>query len=1190
MRERINRLAKGIVDTETVRLVVSPEQVRETVPAGEVVRKELYVTSDRNSNVKGLAYSSSHQVRVVTTSFGGVRNHIFYEVDARNLEHADQIEGSFFLVTNHGEREIPYSFCAEFSGAGQSMGSLQTARDFAAIARDDLQTALRLFDQQDFVRAPFMEDIHLRAVYDGLKGRTNRQNLLEEFLVAAGAKQPVVLEMESESREYEYSDRPIDDVIHVSRDGWGYVCLEIRIDGDFIETIKPVVTDADFQRNRCEINYRIWPGRLHRGKNHGSITLVSPKKSVTVSIVAEGDETIEMTGRRPALPKQELQRYMMLRLDYETGLHPDALLRNQMLQETEQLIRAGGGTLARLLTAELYLMDGRKEQAGRLLEECREQVLEERQDQTELYCFYQYLALQLKGGSEQRESLIRLVRKYLDEGGAKAYLFLLLQRLDPSMGDSPGALLGQMKTLYQEGSSSPFLYLEACRLWAADPGLLRTVDSFELHSLVFAAKKDLIPEELADRIGRLALTARTYHRLYQELLARLYARYPSAQLLEAICCLMIRGDCRRESDFVWYERGIEAGLSLTRLYEYYLYSLPADYGHALPKEVLLYFSYDNDLDQRHRAVLYQNILTYLPENSSIYKEYEREMERFAMNQLFASRIDGSLAVIYHHMIYEDMIDLPVAKVLPAILKSYRIECRNPNMKYVIVRYEELTEETAFLLQDGVAYVPLFSENSVLLFQDSYGNRYADISCIRTRVMNRQELEDRCFQVYPEHPMLRLQQCAGILKAGVAEPSQAGILEHAMEDLRLHELWKKKLLAAIVDFYSTFDRDQTGEDSGEAGDYLIHIDQELLTPGQRQAVCETLIGQNFIREAFEMICAYGIGGIRPVRLLKLCARMILQNLFDQDDLLLSLSRQVFRAGKSDSVVLDYLCEHFNGASSQMYDVLYQAVQERVETYDLEERLLAQMLFSGETEKMDQVFDLYVGRKRTNDTIVKAYFTVKSVEYFVENRPAKPVMFAYLEQALQGIALKEKVPTVYLLALTKYYAGLAGLTKEQQDLCRSIVRILLDENLVFPYLKQLADYASIPDHIMDKVMVQYCGGRDARVEFRVRITPGETEFHREEMRRVYLGIFVKEKVLFEGETMEYQIYEGKDGEFQLKEEGALTCGTAGRRTGENRFSCLNEMGLCLKRKDEDGLKRQMREYLMKNALAQEIFDLL
>ena len=73
-----------------------------------------------------------------------------------------------------------------------------------------------------------------------------------------------------------------------------------------------------------------------------------------------------------------------------------------------------------------------------------------------------------------------------------------------------------------------------------------------------------------------------------------------------------------------------------------------------------------------------------------------------------------------------MIDRRVARVLPGILRSYRIKCRDSRMKYVIVRYEELNEDYAYLLEDQAAYVPIYADNIVLLFQDAFGNRYADV--------------------------------------------------------------------------------------------------------------------------------------------------------------------------------------------------------------------------------------------------------------------------------------------------------------------------------------------------------------------------------------------------------------------------------------------------------------------------------
>ena len=79
-----------------------------------------------------------------------------------------------------------------------------------------------------------------------------------------------------------------------------------------------------------------------------------------------------------------------------------------------------------------------------------------------------------------------------------------------------------------------------------------------------------------------------------------------------------------------------------------------------------------------------------------------------------------------------------------------------------------------------------------------------------------------------------------------------------------------------------------------------FDKDALTRDERSGVCETLIRQNYYTEAYEMICRYGIEGIQIKRLLKLCTKMVLQNLFDEDDRLLHLAYVVFLEEKSDSV--------------------------------------------------------------------------------------------------------------------------------------------------------------------------------------------------------------------------------------------------------------------------------------------------
>ena len=1204
MRERINRLAKGIIDSEVPVIKVTPKETTDVVRSGGATRRELVVTSENNLHIKGLAYSSNFRVRLLNGAFGGTYNHLVYEVNTSFLEDGDVIKGAFYLVTNGGEREVPYSFRVELSTSGKALSDLKTAEDFAATAKNDYETALRLFEYRDFYEAPFMKDLHVRALYGGLKGRPDRKKELEEFLTGLGVKEPVKLSADESEWRFDEPAGVIEECITVTRSCWGYVSLEVTADCDFIEIPVRNIGDQDFTDDICEIVYRIHPGRMHQGLNQGRIIITGIEERFVVPVTAMVNPGGGISAE-DAYTKEAVAAYLHLRLQKEAGEYEEAVLlvpadtdegdvpHNRMLRALDEIEEMKGQLEAiKLLRAEIYLSDGRESQAALLMDECREKILAERQEKLELYCYYQYLRLILQPDEYQKESLVRLLRKYLEENPDLHNLFLILLKLDRRMSENPGGALSMMRRQFEAGMRSPFLYLHACRLLSEEPDLIRSIGPFELQVLSFGARYGAAGKEFALAAARLTLTSRHFNRLHYRALGRLYEKYPEKEILEAVCSILIRGESRSAESFKWYEKGIKEGISLTRLYEYYLYALPKDYRYLLPKEVLLYFSYGgSELDRHSRALLYKNVLVYLKESDPLYEAYERDIEKFATEQLFESRIGSNLAVIYEHMIYKDVIDLPMAKVLPSILRSYRVECKNVKMKYVIVCYEELQEEDAFLLDDGVAYVPLFSEHSILLFQDAFGNRYSTVPYEKTPVMDKPDLEARCFELYPDHPMLRLRACDEVLKRGIADEKEAEMLEDAMEDGRLQPLYQRLLLSRIIEYYQHIPLQAADEDSSGGDTYLVRLDKRLLTKEERQGICETLISRNYIEEAFDMIREFGCEDIQSKRLLKLCTRMILKNLFDEDPLLLHLSYRVFLEGMSDSVILDYLCEHYNGLTNQMYRVLLQGISEHVETYDLEERLVAQMMFSGCTETIDRVFSLYMNKKKTSDNIVRAYFTIKSSEYFLEDKTPDDKVFAYLEGAVNSSADKERIPTIYLLALTKYYSELSSLEEEQKELLRSTTAVLLEAGLVFPYFKTLAKYVPMPEDIMDKAMIQYHSDRTARIDFEVRILPDEEEYHCEDIGRTYQGIFVKKKVLFEGEIMEYRISELEDGQWVLKKEGSVSCdAVSAAGDTESRFACLNEMSLCLSLKDEEGLKKRMREYLTKNAAAEELFPLM
>lgn len=1189
MRERINRLAKGIVDAEAPILLIQPSEFQDAVRAGEIVRKELSVASDNGLHIKGLAYSSNTRVVIANGAFGGLRNQISFEVNSSYLTYGDVIKGSFYLVTNGGEREVPYSFCVESEDSGRILGKLKVAEDFLRIAEQDYDLALRLFEYQDFPEAvPFMRDMHIRALYDGIKGHGARPAQLEEFLVSLGVKRPVRMIVSNEPKVYEDPEDIVKDSISIHREGWGYLPIKVKATGDFIQLTKHTVTDSDFEGEVCRFCFQISHSRLHGGRNYGLITFSTMTDVQSVPVYV-------MCGRNPLRKQRRIasdryRRFIALRLDYESGVYDPALLLNQMTEELDQIKMVNGAEqIQRLLTAEVHLLSGHPERAVLLLDEIRSTVLENRHERPDLYCMLQYVTIRAQSGGADSASFIRLLHKYMDEGVGNYLQFYMLTQLDTSLGGNPGDLLTAMKSLFLKGCRSPFLYLQAVKLLVKMPELLNGLGAFEFQVLYLGARKKLVAEELAIRTAKLAGTVRLYNKLCCRLLALLYKEYPVTEVLEAICAMMIRGDLRRPSDFIWYERAQKAGLSLTRLYEYYLYSLPEEYRQLIPRELLLYFSYDHQLDRHSKSVLYENILTYMKTEDPLYKEYERKIGTYATEQIFEARINSRLAVIYDRMIYKDMIDLPVAKVLPGILKAYRISCQNRDMKYVVICYEELTEEGIYPLKDGVAYAPLFSSHIQILFQDAYGNRFTDIRYVKTSEMNKPELEKKCFEVYPDHPMLLLKACREASEKEMLCKDDVFLLERALRELKLHPLYKRNLTAKIIDYYQSH-MEQDGEPAEMDISYLLLTDKKLLSKQQRAGICETFISQNYIREAYEIIREFGCENISSKYLLKLCTRMILDKLFDKDELLLSLAHKVFIEGAGDSVILDYMCEFFNGTCDQMFQVLSQGVKEHVETYDLEERLLAQMLFADNTSKMDRVFSLYIGKSKISESIVKAYFTMKSAEYFLHEVPVDNQIFSFLEGMIHQASEKDKLSTIYLLALTKYYSGLTELDEEQRTLCQAMVDILLDEGMVFPYFKDLGHHVRIPEYVLDKAIILYCGQKDSKVDLQIRILPDDEEFHSDEMRRVYLGIFIMRKILFEGETLEYRIYEWKDGGRQLVKEGTAACDLSLSHSEGNRYSSLNEMALCLRLKEEAGLKNNMRNYLMKTALAEELFGLM
>ena len=124
MREKINRLARGVLNEEQPVLMVTPERIEMDLRRGEVLKVPVQADSLNSVHLKGLAWSDSIRVRVLRSSFGGRRNQITLEADGRHLAAGDRVEGKLSLITNGGERTVPFLFTVTDGAAGSTLSSL----------------------------------------------------------------------------------------------------------------------------------------------------------------------------------------------------------------------------------------------------------------------------------------------------------------------------------------------------------------------------------------------------------------------------------------------------------------------------------------------------------------------------------------------------------------------------------------------------------------------------------------------------------------------------------------------------------------------------------------------------------------------------------------------------------------------------------------------------------------------------------------------------------------------------------------------------------------------------------------------------------------------------------------------------------------------------------------------------------
>lgn len=1183
MKELVDKLARGIIEYDLPVLEVSVSEINKTLNSEKKYEDSILVFSSNNVPLKGLVYSTNENVRILDKTFSGVKAEIKYAVNTEYINEGDEINGEINVVSNGGEVVIPVKFIVDSTSFTTSMGELKNLFHFANLVQMNYEEALAIFMSDDFAHIFLEDDFYLLSMYEGLKNSSSPEMAMEEFLVSANKKNKTRISLSAREKTYEFLCENEGDTVVISKDNWGYVDMEVKVSGDFIEIPKTKITSNDFAGSNYELSYLIKIDKLHAGMNYGYIEFVtkSQRERLVISVKCKGTRT-EVTKKYKESLNEIYNKYIdfrVHRIDMDKWADDtlDIIERMRGVSDTSVFMK--------LLQAQICVSKGMETDASWLLENAAELLFESGNKDVEMYCYYLYVRTIQKRDPDFTEEMIEKIRNiYRTESDSWKILWILFY-LDESYDNNISIKLARIKEQYNKGMKSPLMYYEAICIFAEYPELLRVLDDFELQILNFGSRQGIITKQLACQVAEIAATVKNFNKLLFSILAELYDIYSLKVILSAIVGMLIKGNKTDNKYFLWYEEAVNEEIKLTSLYEYFMYSMPEDYSRPLPQHVIMYFGYNSGISKAKLALVYENIITHKMELDMVYRTYQTQMERFASECIDDGLIDEHLAVVYKDVLKKAMVTPDSAIKLPKLINTHLIKCNQDNIREIMVIHKETEEVKRYPVLDGKAYVEIYTDDAAIIFVDIAGVKYGksvDYTC--EKLLDMDEYVDMCFEITADNNWILLYTADRYLKYRRHPGKSIEVLKYitAMETVRPQ--YRFYIEREIIDYYaSNYDFDAVDE-------YLATVDGENLGTKSRIKLTELMIMRGMYGRAFEFMKTYGYSVLEPSRILRCVSKLIEQMEYTYDEELLMMVVHAYRYGKYNETTLKYLSVYYQGSSKETFEIWKSGLAYDYSDRNLEENLIASILFTGAmAAHLGEVYQSYQ-RKGAGEKVRRAYLFAKSYDYFVKEKIVDERVFKNIEK---DITLDNPLHDMCRLAYAKYCSQTDNLSKEQWQICRDIIFDMCKRGKVYEFYKEFKKYFSLPVSIQDKTVVEYRTNPKNRVLIHYILETGslkEQNYTVKEMTDTCGGVFVQDFVLFYGENLQYYITEESSGEQSITESNNLSLmdtDISDNNGVETRFSMLNDMMVSFEMHEEKTLSEMANEYMIMSKLGDLVF---
>ncbi len=1160
-------------------LIKSAENCRIVLVPGEKYTQKLTVSAQDGRRVIGIVTSDHRRILLSENELSGNVCEMMLGIDTKGLRAGDHVDGSVLFITNLGEDTIPVHVEIVREKKRQQEKEPRSLDDFAEICERSLREGFRIYTSSHFYDLLSGADARYRTLYAGMSKNPVTYQHLEEFLVATGRKEAVEFSVDREEAVFLHLQHSERSTLYLYKNTWGYAQLDITAEGDFIHVLKRQITTDEFVGKVFSLDFIVDYEKLGRGIRHGSISIHGLHQSFVFRITAT------------VLPEEELIPDHTVKKKIVSVVRAD-LAERQGKIETEAYFETALKNIRDLQTLEPdnpahllaeAVLAFRQDNKTRVME-CLwpmkegEQKLQSNQEKA-VYLFLAKAVGLLP--EESRNILPRLKTYYQDE--PDNYLLLTLMMRESTAEDSPEKHLARLQLCYEAGCNSPFLFQEAWDLIAADERLLRRLSPFMMRLLIFASRYQLLTGAHLTRLAFLSHNLKRFSAQIYDLLRKGWESYPSDEILEAVTSMLTRGQPVQPQYHVWFARAVERDLRITNLYEYYIETIENDPDEGLPLPVLLYFSTNDTLSDRRRAFLYASIIRHREQMPEFYQMYLGRMHAFAERALEQGLMNEDFVLLYQTF-FSKPEDGRTSALMAGVLFDRRFVCNNPEVQNLFVCYEGIQKEYCFPVIGGIAYPAIFTEDAAIVFEDRRRRRFC--TCVEyemTQLFDISETAKAALRHNVRHDGLLYYGCGAYAHEMRISEGNLPIYRLAADNPDFTERYRQTIRRKLLDYY-------LGQpDNFGRIEFVDQMDPVRYLQADKAGTISLLVEEGRYEEAFALLTEYGYERVGEGDLLQIASRMIMRQDHAYDEELLYLTLRVYTSGKYDDNMLVYLREYYDGPVHALSGLWKKLTGFQLETVPLSEKILKQSVFARVFPRYeDEILRDYI-RARGSMKVAAAYLGHAARAFLTKERPMADALFSCAE-----LLIEQEVPvsTGVKISLLKHYASVSRLSEAQQKQAEALLAELVGRGIRFGFYQQLPLQLTEKYQISDRVFIEEKMEPGAQVTIHYRLQEGAMvpgEWIHEPMREMYHGLYVKEMLLFYGETLTYYVSEAGRGSEKRGKEHQLTI-TSTDLGGETRYAMLNRMLKARADGDEAAYIRELETYLLRDASVSRLLPIM